>query len=467
MLALGVAFFYATYIGIGSVVAEQSRVQQQSVSPVFDLVRDELLRPFYIAETFANTVDFVATMEAEDFDEATLLSRLQAMEQKLGLSFFVASERTRKQYFSNGNTLDLVEGNVAWYFQAKARDRDFMADLGQVGDVHLFFDVKMRGDNDEFLGYVGVGKRVQQFLESFDRYKAMYGYDFLFVNDNDEIMLSSLPELVVTDAYIPTLDALDWFQHGDDSSASHDSEIIQVNDQDLLVSEFGIKELGWRLLLLSPLEARQSQTTRAFLSNALAALLIVLFFAGGVAALMMLYKRNLENQAQIDLLTGLPNRTYVQRYFNQLKRSGTTLCAIIVDLDRFKEVNDSLGHEAGDLVLQAAATVLAGAAREKDIVGRWGGEEFVMLIATESEDTGRDIAERARKELAALEIPTRESTVSITASFGVAFGDAKAESMAALLAKADDAMYQAKLDGRNLVRVYTPETASIRLVDTA
>lgn len=218
MLALGVAFFFATYNAIDNIVAEQSQVQQEAVSPVYELVRDELLRPLYIAETFASSIDFTTTMESPDVDEAALLQRLRDMERDLGLTFFVASERSRRQYFSNGATLDLVEGEVAWYFEAKARGKDFMADLGQVGDVHLYYDVMVRGRDGEFLGYVGVGKRIQQFVDTFDQYKARYGYDFLFANDRDEIILSSLPELVVTGAYIPTLESLDWF--GQDRAAA-------------------------------------------------------------------------------------------------------------------------------------------------------------------------------------------------------------------------------------------------------
>ena len=101
MLSLGIAFFYATYEAIDNIVAEQSRVQQQAVSPVFKLVRDELLRPLYIAETFASSIDFTTTMDSAELDEEALLRRLQGMEQDLGLRFFVASERSRKQYFSD------------------------------------------------------------------------------------------------------------------------------------------------------------------------------------------------------------------------------------------------------------------------------------------------------------------------------------------------------------------------------
>ena len=358
LLALGIAFSYATYKAIDNIVAEQSRVQQQAVSPVFKLVRDELLRPLYIAETFASSIDLTTTINSDNFDEAALLQQLQRMEQELGLKFFVASEMTRRQYFSNGATLDLVEGEVSWYFEAKAEDRDIIADLGQVGDVHLYFDVRMLGPNEEFLGYVGVGKRVQRFVDTFERYKLNYNYEFLFVNDRNEIMLTSLPELVVTDAYIPTLDSASLFSARESSRLSNDSEIVQLDDEDFLVSEFGIEELGWRLLLLVPLDARQAQITKSFIKNALAAVFIVILLASALLFPMLWYKHRIERKTETDPLTGLPNRSHLERRFDQLQRSGVDVCAIVIDLDHFKQVNDSHGHDAGDRALVATANAL-------------------------------------------------------------------------------------------------------------
>lgn len=452
--SLAFAFVYATYSAIHNIVAEQSRVQQQAVSPVYKLVRDELLRPLYIAETFASSIHFTTTMNSSEVDEAALVSRLQKMERDLGLIFFVASEQTRKQYFSSGRKLDLIEGEVAWYFEAKARDQDFMADLGQVGDVRLFFDVKIYGPEREFLGYVGVGKRIQEFVDTFERYKARFGYDFLFVNDADEIILSSIPNLVVTDAYIPTLDTLEGFPQSDASEISYDSEIIRVEDEKYLISEFRIEELGWRLLLLVPLEARQAQITRSFFRNALAALFIVSLLSGTFLFLMLVYKRSLEKKVEIDVLTGLPNRNFVQRGFNQLRQSGDQLCVVIIDLDRFKEINDTYGHDAGDRVLKAAANLFRDELDHDDIASRWGGEEFVMLVKATSIDSGKAIAERSRQKLEAMTIETQDSRVSITASFGVSFGSAKEETLESLVARADEALYIAKQQGRNQVRLH-------------
>ncbi|MEM1402160.1 MAG: sensor domain-containing diguanylate cyclase [Pseudomonadota bacterium] len=451
-LCLVLAVFVAAFHAISNIVAEQSRLQQQALSPVYKLVREELLRPLYIAETFATSVDFTTVMGEDNIDEVALLARLKKMEDDLGLVFFVASEKKRKQYFSNGRTIELIEGDVWWYFEALESDKDFMADLGQVGDVHLFFDVRMYSEQDEFVGYVGVGKRIQQFLETFDRYKARYGYDFLFVNERDEIILASIPNLVVMDAYIPALSSLGWFEEDTMVSESLDGALIRREGQDYLVSELAIEELDWRLLLLSPLEARQAQITRSFATNTLTAVALVLLLAAMGFYLALVYKRNVERSTEIDPLSGLPNRKHVQRRFEQLRRNHQSLCAIMVDLDHFKDINDTHGHGVGDQVIRKVAIVLKKELRERDVIGRWGGEEFLMLIPAGTMELGKNIAERARQALRDLHIDGADGDVEVSASFGVAFGSAAAHSLSDLLSAADTALYEAKRSGRNQVR---------------
>ena len=134
--------------------------------------------------------------------------------------------------------------------------------------------------------------------------------------------------------------------------------------------------------------------------------------------------------------------------------SEANVCAIVIDLDHFKQINDSHGHDAGDRVLAAAANALIQDLRENDTVCRWGGEEFVMLVPAKSIEMGKAIAERARRNLEALRISATDATLSVTASFGVAFGIARNESLAELLAKADKVLYEAKQKGRNQVKLY-------------
>jgi diguanylate cyclase (GGDEF)-like protein len=165
--------------------------------------------------------------------------------------------------------------------------------------------------------------------------------------------------------------------------------------------------------------------------------------------------RIVERQALLDGLTGLANRRQSQRSLEsevaRAERFGTPLTAVLVDLDDFKQVNDHYGHLVGDDVLREIATVLADTVRTADVAGRWGGEEFLLLLPGTDSRGGQLLAERARKTLAERTILTPEGdSVRVTASFGVA-SLADNPDGTALVAAADRALYQAKRLGKNRV----------------
>ena len=161
----------------------------------------------------------------------------------------------------------------------------------------------------------------------------------------------------------------------------------------------------------------------------------------------------LEHLATTDTLTGLPNRRRLEEacqiQMARVKRHGEKLSVVIIDVDKFKSVNDTYGHQVGDQVLQNVAMVLGETVRESDFVGRWGGEEFMVLCpATRLADAGT-VAEKLRAAIAAHDFPVVGQK---TASFGVA-ELAAGETLEHAVERADTALYRAKENGRNRVEV--------------
>ena len=170
-------------------------------------------------------------------------------------------------------------------------------------------------------------------------------------------------------------------------------------------------------------------------------------------------QRELAFLATHDALTGLPNRTLILDRVEQLmvrtRREKTPVAALFIDLDNFKAINDSLGHAAGDELLEAVAARLCAALRETDAVGRLGGDEFVVIASELSLESGPDLI--AERLLDALDQPFKLASAGVgelrvTASIGVASGDR--ECAGDLLRDADIAMYQAKWDGRHRYVVF-------------
>jgi two-component system cell cycle response regulator len=161
----------------------------------------------------------------------------------------------------------------------------------------------------------------------------------------------------------------------------------------------------------------------------------------------------LEELARTDVLTGLANRRHaddvLRKTIASARRHERELCAVLVDIDNFKAVNDAHGHAAGDAVLRTVAARLAEGLREEDLAARWGGEEFLLLLP--DSDDARLVCERLRAAVAAASVSIDEArSVVVTASFGwAAWGHG--ESGDTLVARADGALYAAKGGGRDRV----------------
>ena len=168
-----------------------------------------------------------------------------------------------------------------------------------------------------------------------------------------------------------------------------------------------------------------------------------------------LYEKTLE-LAQVDGLTGLANRRHLMERLKQerdrAERYHTSLSVIILDLDKFKSFNDTYGHLQGDELLKAFSSMLNDQIRSADIAGRYGGEEFCVVLPNTSVKGALVIAERIRKVMADIKIPVGDGRppAGRTVSIGVAefMGD---ESVEKILNAADSALYRAKEDGRNKV----------------
>lgn len=153
-----------------------------------------------------------------------------------------------------------------------------------------------------------------------------------------------------------------------------------------------------------------------------------------------------------DELTGLRNRRYLMtrlsEEFERSLRDGGLLGFLMLDLDRFKQINDTHGHQAGDLVLRKVAGALTETLREYDIAGRYGGEEFAVIAVGREISDLLILAERIRKTVELLDIWQGTVSITVTVSIGLAVCGAE-DSLESLLKRADEALYQAKNEGRN------------------
>ena len=163
--------------------------------------------------------------------------------------------------------------------------------------------------------------------------------------------------------------------------------------------------------------------------------------------------RAAETAAATDALTGLPNRRYFQEYVGLLgkgRRADDTIGILMIDVDRFKLLNDRHGHAVGDVVLRAVARTIAATVRDVDLPARYGGEEFVVLLRDPSRQVALEVGERIREAVARIDLGA-VGVEQVTVSVGATVGGGGAERVEDLVAAADRALYRAKRFGRNRV----------------
>jgi len=176
----------------------------------------------------------------------------------------------------------------------------------------------------------------------------------------------------------------------------------------------------------------------------------------------LIHSRN-RLMADTDSLTGLLSpRAYHERLETEFRRAQAarkSISLLIIDLDNFKQVNDSHGHQIGDELLRRLGAVLRAQARRNDVCCRYGGDEFIIVMPETIKSEAAVVAERVRKTVEEIAVSASNTVVRATVSIGAASYPQDVTNKQALIKAADDALYAAKHDGRNALRIFTPPVA--------
>ncbi len=243
-------------------------------------------------------------------------------------------------------------------------------------------------------------------------------------------------------------------------SQARQEEIRLLNEKYDTSKKEKANELLMNKSKLTQLEIEQIEREKILYQRNKVMLIIVFMVFVVMLTRQITLSRNLRALAKKDHLTGVFNRRYLFIFGQQLMghyyKTKQTFCVILLDVDHFKKVNDIYGHDVGDEVLKEIATVAKEAIRSRDIFARLGGEEFVLLLPEATLEETKAMAEHIREKIKLHKFSHLEDTNEyVSASFGVVCVEQAAEDFDTLLHAADQAMYQAKLLGRNQVVSYS------------
>ncbi|WP_164887201.1 diguanylate cyclase [Hahella sp. KA22] len=259
--------------------------------------------------------------------------------------------------------------------------------------------------------------------------------------DIPEVLLEFFPDVILMDLYLPGYNGIELAVAIRQDATLYGVPIIFVSVEQDIARHLGAIRAGGDDFLIKPVPAP--------------------FLLASVESRAR-RGRELRGMLSRDGLTGLLNHVSAEEYLSQqlsrARRMDSSLAYVMVDLDHFKKVNDNYGHLMGDRVLVNFARYLQGRLRRSDVIGRYGGEEFVVILPDTTKEHARFVIESMRMSFASINHNTAEDPLRVTFSAGIAaFPDI--DDMTTLTKAADDALYDAKQQGRNKVCIYKPKTS--------
>lgn len=467
LTALLVVGFLATSL-ISYFVAHDSlaeRIAEESLpltsDNIYSEIQRDLLQPILISSVMSHDTFVRDWTLAGEQDPGRIIDYLKEIQAKYGtITAFFVSDRTRRYYHPSGilKTVDPSDPADAWYFRVRDLNDPYEvnldADTADPGRLSIFINYRVHDYAGRYIGATGVGLSVNAVTDLIETYQRRYGRQIYFIDREGNVALHGAAfQGAMRIQERPGLGRYATHVLANPSSVfsytGPDGGTVYVNSR--LVPEF-----DWYLLVEqtdSPGHTRIQNTLIVNLLVALGITLLVLLIAHFT---VRGYQRRLEEMATTDKLTGATNRQVFDMIFDYAvraagRRNNEPISAVAIDIDHFKQVNDTYGHQGGDVVLRELAAVIRGHIRDTDTLCRWGGEEFLLLLSDCELEAARRRAEVIREAVAAHPIRFGRDDIRVTISLGVAQYRVN-EELSSLVHRADMAMYQAKRLGRDRVQ---------------
>lgn len=427
---------------------------------IYSEIQKDLVLPVTISSMMASDTFLRDWVIAGEQDVGKMTRYLREIKDRYGAftSFFV-SEKSRIYYQTEGvlKQVDRNEPRDAWYFRVRDMKTPYEInldpDLANKDALTIFINYRVLDYQGRYIGAAGVGLTVDAVRRLITDYQSRYQRNIYFVDKKGNIALFG------NDATAPGTSIRAMEGLGDIAErildAGTGSFQYRNGGLDYLLNVRFIPELDWYLFVERSENGALKDIRSTLYLNLSVSLLITVIVLFATSLTINRYQRRLEKMATTDKLTGLANRQAFDLLLSQaIREQGRTqapLLAILIDIDNFKPINDRLGHLAGDSVIRQVAATIRKTLRKADIVCRWGGEEFLVVVKDIPEAEGRQLAEKIRSAVESGSFHHKSETIAVTVSLGVA-AHGQGETADQLIARADQALYAAKHAGRNLVQ---------------
>ncbi|MGH8435114.1 MAG: sensor domain-containing diguanylate cyclase [Pseudomonas sp.] len=432
---------------------------------VYSEIQKDLVRPILIASMMSRDTFLRDWVIGGEQDIAQITRYLREVQEHYGAftSFFI-SEKSHLYYQAKGVLKSVSEQmpRDIWYFRVRDMKDPYEinvdVDTANQDRLTFFINYKVFDYDGRFIGATGVGLTVDAVVKLIDDYQQRYDRSVYFVDSHGKIALTGAnggPLGARAGQSLSEVAGLEELQAKLPKPQSGNFSYQEHGHGHFLNVRF-IPELNWYLFVDKHEDGALAGIRQTLYLNLLICLVVTALVLTLVTLVLRRYQTRIEALATTDSLTGLPNRRGFDLLANQAlheaHRDLQPLTTLMIDLDNFKALNDTYGHLAGDEVLQGFASNLQGWLRQSDIICRWGGEEFIVLLKDTSSGTALQLAEKIRNLGEQSRYPFAGVRLQVNTSIGLTELH-PSDSLHSLLARVDQALYRAKQSGRNRVCV--------------
>ncbi|MDY6982878.1 MAG: diguanylate cyclase [Pseudomonadota bacterium] len=467
LIVLMVVGFLATsltsyFVARDSITAQISEQTLPLTSDnIYSEIQRDLLRPVLISSLMATDTFLRGWALAGETDPEQIRHYLEEIQARYDtITAFFVSEKTRNYYHPTGivKQIDLNDPEDAWYAYVRTMREPYQInvdhDTADRSRLSIFINYRVFGYDGTYIGATGVGLAVSSVTTLIDNYQQRYGRTIYFVDRLGNITLTSGDH--VHEKRLQDRPGLGAFATQVLSSPSATLNYRDAAGDTVFLNSRLVPEFDWYLVVEQQGGAADSRMENTLWMNiglALGIMALVLFAAHFT---LRSYQGQLEQMATTDRLTGAANRHVFETLFDHAakvsQRTYRPFSVVNLDIDFFKKVNDTYGHPGGDVTLKAVADIIKAHVRNADVVCRWGGEEFMLLLEDCPDQEAVERAHRIRMAVKNHEITFGRDRIRITLSCGVA-QYRPGESLESLTGRADTALYEAKNEGRDQVRL--------------
>ena len=376
---------------------------------------------------------------------------------------FLVSENTHKYYNPTGlvRTIRPTSAKDKWYKQfvnsAKESEINIDRDTAEPSQYLALVNVRIEGADRKLLGVAGLALEVDFLNKKLTHYQREYDARLLVIDKNGEVILSS-------DGSNGSLSELPDIGQYSKEILSQSSKALQLDCEgsDIYLNTIQIPGSDWTLAVIQKPSNEEKALRLMLIQNGIAALVIGLLLIGVGRLTIGRDQRKLEHSANTDPLTSLLNRQSFAETFERLTnvetQSRDKLAVAIMDIDHFKAINDTYGHQAGDTVIRNITASIKSSMRGSDPIFRWGGEEFLVLLPGANQNQAEARLESLRIQLnnSKVQLETTDDYPTVTLSIGLTIYK-PGETSATVLNRADQALYAAKTNGRNQICVMSED----------